>query len=94
MGNLSWECDEARLSAWCAQGGCGDVVSTVVMRRGKRSTGSGLIEFANVAAAQHAVATLNDTDMDGRLVLVREDRVAAVQQSEVSVAFFNKPPTL
>ena len=83
MGNLSWECDEAQLSAWCAQGGCGQVVSTVIMRRGKRSTGSGLVEFADVAAAKHAVATLNDTEMDGRLLLVREDRVAAVQQTEV-----------
>ena len=53
------------------------------MRRGKRSTGSGLVEFADVAAAKHAVATLNDTEMDGRLLLVREDRVAAVQQTEV-----------
>jgi RNA recognition motif-containing protein len=77
IGNLSWECNEEQLTAWCS--GAGAVVSSVVLRRGKRSTGSGLVEFADVASAQNAVATLNDTEMDGRVILVREDRVAAAQ---------------
>lgn len=74
VGNLSWDCDEAQLSAWGSA--AGPVQSSVVLRRGKRSTGSGLLEYANVAAAQNAVATLNDTEMNGRLILVREDRIA------------------
>lgn len=74
VGNLSWDCDEARLSAWGSA--AGSVQSSVVLRRGKRSTGSGLLEYASVAEAQNAVATLNDTEMDGRLILVREDRVS------------------
>jgi RNA recognition motif-containing protein len=84
VGNLSFECDEDQLSNWCSS--AGQVVSSVVMRRGKRSTGSGLVEFTDVAAAQNAVATLNGTEMDGRVILVREDRVAAVQQTENDAA--------
>lgn len=54
------------------------------MRRGQRSTGSGLVEFADISSAQNAVNTLNDCEMDGRLILVREDRIAsAIRQSEV-----------
>lgn len=77
VGNLSWDCDEAQLSAWCAS--AGEVVNSVIMRRGKRSTGSGLVEFINEESAKNAVSTLNGTDMDGRTILVREDRVAAPQ---------------
>ena len=100
VGNLSFECDEDQLSNWCSS--AGQVVSSVVMRRGKRSTGSGLVEFTDVAAAQNAVATLNGTEMDGRVILVREDRVAAVQQTEVrdtptmrpvEAAQSSRPPT-
>lgn len=80
VGNLSWDCDEDELSAWCA--GAGTVVSTVILRRGKRSTGSGLVEFTDVASAQNAVATLNNTEMGGRVILVREDRVAAAPQEK------------
>jgi nucleolin len=74
VGNLSWDTDEAQLSAFCAS--AGDVVSCVIMRRGRRSTGSGLVEFNDAASAQKAVATLNGTELEGRAVVVREDRVA------------------
>mmetsp|Transcript_3240 Transcript_3240/g.5716 ORF Transcript_3240/g.5716 Transcript_3240/m.5716 type:complete len:280 (-) Transcript_3240:180-1019(-) len=77
VGNLSWDCDEAQLSAWGSA--AGPVQSSVVLRRGKRSTGSGLLEYASVAAAKNAVATLNDTEMDGRVILVREDRISSAQ---------------
>ena len=77
IGNLSWDCDEAQLSAWGAA--AGDVKSAVVLRRGKRSTGSGLLEYADVESARNAVATLNDTEMDGRVILVREDRIFTAQ---------------
>jgi RNA recognition motif-containing protein len=74
VGNLSWDTDEAQLSAYCAS--AGEVVNCVIMRRGKRSTGSALVEFANEASAQTAISTLNGTELDGRTIVVREDRVA------------------
>ena len=84
VGNLSWDTDEAQLSAYCA--GVGEVVNCVIMRRGRRSTGSALVEFADVATAQKAVATLNGTELEGRSIIVREDRVA--EQPEVYMQFF------
>jgi RNA recognition motif-containing protein len=39
-----------------------------------RSKGCGLVEFANIEGAQKAILTLNDTELHGRQIFVREDR--------------------
>lgn len=54
----------------------GEVVRADIMttRSTQRSRGCGLVEFATVKEAQDAIETLNDTEIDGRKILVREDR--------------------
>jgi RNA recognition motif-containing protein len=39
-----------------------------------KSKGCGIVEFATVEGAQQAVLTLNDTELNGRQIFVREDR--------------------
>ena len=42
--------------------------------RDGRSKGCGIVEFATVEGAKQAVMTLNDTELKGRQIFVREDR--------------------
>eukprot|EP00283_Hemiselmis_rufescens_P003452 CAMPEP_0173420996 /NCGR_PEP_ID=MMETSP1357-20121228/2264_1 /TAXON_ID=77926 /ORGANISM="Hemiselmis rufescens, Strain PCC563" /LENGTH=59 /DNA_ID=CAMNT_0014383853 /DNA_START=24 /DNA_END=200 /DNA_ORIENTATION=- len=39
-----------------------------------RSKGCGLVEYSSPDQAQRAIAELNDTELMGRMVFVREDR--------------------
>ena len=39
-----------------------------------RSQGCGVVEFHSIQDAQNAIATLHDSELDGRKLLVREDR--------------------
>jgi RNA recognition motif-containing protein len=41
-----------------------------------RSRGCGVVEYATASEAQAAVTSLTDTELDGRLIFVREDRVS------------------
>ena len=53
----------------------GDVAYADVMREpGGRSKGCGIVEFTNSRDAQNAIATMHNTELDGRLIFVREDR--------------------
>jgi len=49
----------------------------VMMRNDGRSQGCGLVSFASAKEARHAIATLHDSELEGRLIFVREDREAA-----------------
>jgi RNA recognition motif-containing protein len=42
-----------------------------------RSKGCGIVEFATADEASYAIELLNDTDLMGRLIFVREDREGA-----------------
>ena len=39
-----------------------------------RSKGCAVVEYSNAEHAQRAIAELNDTELMGRLIFVREDR--------------------
>ena len=54
----------------------GEVVFAEVMQENGtgRSKGCGVCEFKNEQDAQKAIAELNDTDLKGRMIFVREDR--------------------
>jgi hypothetical protein len=39
-----------------------------------RSRGCGLVEFASSDAARNAIASLHDTELGGRLIMVRQDK--------------------
>lgn len=81
VGNLPWSVDNDELSDHMAQGG--EVVSALVIRDSSgRSRGGGIVEYASMEDAQNAIDTLNDTDLGGRLLLVREDREENVPQEK------------
>ena len=51
------------------------VNADVMMEPGGRSKGCGLVEFRTPADARRAIDMLNDTEMLGRRIFVREDRI-------------------
>jgi len=73
VGNLSWEVAWQDLKDHMR--GAGEVLFSEVMTSGDgRSKGCGIVEFATAEQAQEAIAQLNDTDLMGRMIFVREDR--------------------
>ena len=77
--NLPWSLTETALAAHLSSAG-GTLVSVRLLLHsdGARSKGCALAEFSSAAEAAAAVAALNDTEIGGRLILVREDREAAL----------------
>ncbi|CAG9464066.1 unnamed protein product [Pedinophyceae sp. YPF-701] len=72
VSNLAWKTSWQDLKD--AFSGCGNVVYSAVAKRGTRSKGWGIIEFELPEEAAKAVAELNGTELDGRPIVVREDR--------------------
>jgi len=72
-GNLAWDVAWQDLKDHMRQ--AGDVTFAEVMQEADgRSKGCGIVEFANAGAAAQAIQTLNDSDLKGRMIFVREDR--------------------
>ena len=75
VGNLSWDVAWQDLKDHFKS--CGDVLHADVMTEASgRSKGCGIVTFASARDAQTAIDTLHDTEIDGRLIFVREDREA------------------
>ncbi|CAN6620288.1 serine/arginine (SR)-type shuttling mRNA binding protein Gbp2p [Trichomonascus vanleenenianus] len=75
VGNLSFDVKWYHLKDFMRQ--AGEVLHADVLKlRDGRSKGCGIVEYATVEEAQKAVDTLNNQDLMGRLVFVREDREA------------------
>jgi RNA recognition motif-containing protein len=79
VGSLPWAVDDQKLGDLFSQ--FGEVVSAVVLkdRMTGRSRGFGFVEMTEDSAANEAVEKLNNSDMDGRKIVVniarpREDR--------------------
>jgi RNA recognition motif-containing protein len=76
VGNLSWKTTWQVLKDHFRN--CGTVVYADVMREGGgetgRSRGCGIVEFDQAEEAAAAINTLNDVELDGRPLFVREDR--------------------
>lgn len=74
IGNLSWDTDDAKLSAFFAQ--AGNVVSANVIkdRQTNRSKGFGFVEMETEEMAQKAKDELNGKELDGRAIAVDEAR--------------------
>lgn len=72
IGNLSFRSSEETLRDWVSQ--IGEVVSVRIItdRETGRSRGFGFVEYTNEADAQKAIETLNEQELDGRNVIVRE----------------------
>eukprot|EP00798_Chlamydomonas_sp_ICE-L_P029132 gene29131-32350_t len=73
VGNLAWKTSWQDLKDKFRE--CGNVVYANVMREDNyRSKGWGIVEYENVSEAEEAINTLNGFELDGRRILVREDR--------------------
>lgn len=73
VGNLAWGVSWQDLKDHMRE--AGEVIHADVMTGPDgRSKGCGVVEFATLEGAQKAVLTLNDTELNGRQIFVREDR--------------------
>lgn len=73
VGNLSWSVSWRELKDHMKS--VGDVIrADVLTSYDGRSKGCGIVEFASAAEAQKAVEELNNTELMGRQIFVREDR--------------------
>ena len=73
IGNLSWSVTEADLTDLMQQ--AGEVISSQVIKYADgRSKGWGLVQFVDQAGAANAIAQLNEYELLGRKILIREDR--------------------
>lgn len=74
VGNLSWDVTWRELKDHMKTTGCEVTRADVMANPDGRSKGCGIVEFATADGAQRAVLTLNDTELMGRQIFVREDR--------------------
>jgi len=73
VGNLSWDVSWQDLKDHMRS--AGDVSFAEVMQEpGGRSKGCGVVEFKSSEEAKEAIDSLNDTELKGRMIFVREDR--------------------
>jgi RNA recognition motif-containing protein len=78
VGNLAWDVSWQDLKDHMRTAG-GKVVTADVAMEGSdsnRSKGFGLVSFASARDAEDAIARLNDSEIKGRKIFVREDREA------------------
>lgn len=68
VGNLAWGTDDPTLGSHFAP--IGQVKDAVVMRSEGRSRGFGFVTFSSVQEAERAIATMNDTELQGRRLRV------------------------
>ena len=69
VGNLAYEVGDEDLRGAFAQ--FGEVASAKVILDGERSKGFGFVEMANDEEGQKAIAALNETELDGRVIVVK-----------------------
>lgn len=74
VGNLSWDVNWRDLKDHMKSTGCEVTRADVITTADGRSKGCGIVEFATSEGARRAVLTLNDTELNGRQIFVREDR--------------------
>eukprot|EP00730_Choanoeca_flexa_P006409 TRINITY_DN12147_c1_g7_i2.p1 TRINITY_DN12147_c1_g7~~TRINITY_DN12147_c1_g7_i2.p1 ORF type:complete len:283 (+),score=77.27 TRINITY_DN12147_c1_g7_i2:36-884(+) len=92
VGNLPWSVGWQDLKDHMRS--AGEVVHAEVLRGGGgRSKGCGIVRYSSPAEAQTAIATLHNTEMDGRPLVVREDREEQKFQNAGSVFVGNLPFT-
>jgi len=74
VGNLSYNVTNDQLKELFAQ--TGSVVSATVItdRQSGRSKGFGFVEMSNEEEVKKAIETLNETELEGRKMLVNEAR--------------------
>ena len=89
IGNLSFDTTEQKLNEIFAPFGEVRSVKIVSDQYTRRSRGFAFVEMADDTAANNAISQLNDTSVDGRMILVNEARPKTESQGD---RFFDKKP--
>ncbi len=74
VGNLPWSVTNDKLSEMFASYGTVASANVITHRDTGRSKGFGFVEFDNDGEADAAVAGLNNSEIDGRKIVVNEAR--------------------
>ena len=72
VGSLPWAVDNQKLQDLFSQFGNVVSASVVMDKMTGRSRGFGFVEFEDDAAADEAIAKMNNADVDGRKIVVNE----------------------
>ena len=74
VGSLPWAVDDAQLEEMFSSFGQVISAKVIVDRETNRSKGFGFVEFDDDEAAKAAIAKLNNSEMNGRNIVVNEAR--------------------
>ncbi len=74
VGNLSWGLSDQDLANLFAQHGEVASAKIVIDKFTQRSKGFGFVEMTNDEEAKTAISSLNETEVDGRNIVVNESR--------------------
>jgi RNA recognition motif-containing protein len=74
VGSLPWAVDDQQLADLFAEFGQVTSAKVIIDRDTNRSKGFGFVEFDDDEAAKAAVAKLNNSEMNGRTIVVNEAR--------------------
>jgi RNA recognition motif-containing protein len=76
VGNLAWTTTDLDLQEHMVSGGVVLSARVMVNESNGRSKGYGIVEMATQQDAMNAIQTLNNTELNGRSIFVREDQKA------------------
>lgn len=74
VGSLPWAIDDNQLEALFSEFGQVTSAKVIIDRDTNRSKGFGFVEFEDDEAAKAAIAKLNNSELNGRTVVVNEAR--------------------
>jgi len=86
--NLPWATDSTALQSYMSA--AGSVTLAEVIMKGKRSSGVGFVDYETEEMAQHAVASLNETELEDRLIVVQSKQMDRPQKSLRSTTVLSK----
>ena len=74
VGSLPWGVDDTQLEELFSEFGTVASAKVIIDRESNRSKGFGFVEFEDDEAAKAAIAKLNNSDLQGRNIVVNEAR--------------------
>lgn len=74
VGSLPWGVDDAQLEELFTEFGTVASAKVIIDRETNRSKGFGFVEFEDDAAAKAAIDKLNNSELNGRTIVVNEAR--------------------
>ena len=74
VGNLSFACSDQELQDLFSEAGTVESVNIITDRDTGRSRGFGFVEMSTKEEANAAIAQFNETEVDGRNIIVNEAR--------------------